>query len=98
VRQVTAADSFGRLTAERPPGPVADWRDGALCTQTDPEAFFPEQGAATGRALRVARQMCSACPVRTQCLEWALGHGEVLEGIWGGTTERERRRLKRRVA
>ena len=69
-----------------------EWQERALCAQTDPEAFFPEKGGST----REAKQICNSCDVRTECLEYALGHDERF-GIWGGLSERERRRLKRRV-
>jgi WhiB family redox-sensing transcriptional regulator len=68
------------------------WQDRALCAQTDPEAFFPEKGGST----REAKKVCRACEVRTECLEYALEHDERF-GIWGGLSERERRRLKRGV-
>ncbi len=66
------------------------WQERALCAQTDPEAFFPEKGGST----REAKQMCTRCEVRDECLDYALAHDERF-GIWGGTSERERRRLKR---
>jgi WhiB family redox-sensing transcriptional regulator len=69
-----------------------DWQDRALCAETDPEAFFPEKGGST----REAKRICSQCEVRSQCLEYALAHDERF-GIWGGLSERERRRLKRRA-
>jgi WhiB family redox-sensing transcriptional regulator len=68
----------------------ADWHERALCAQTDPEAFFPEKGGST----REAKKICSSCPVRAECLAYALAHDERF-GIWGGLSERERRRLKR---
>jgi WhiB family redox-sensing transcriptional regulator len=69
-----------------------DWQDRALCAETDPEAFFPEKGGST----REAKRICTGCEVRAQCLEYALAHDERF-GIWGGLSERERRRLKRRA-
>ncbi|MDR0346557.1 MAG: WhiB family transcriptional regulator [Nocardiopsaceae bacterium] len=66
------------------------WQDRALCAQTDPEAFFPEKGGST----REAKRVCRGCEVRRECLEYALAHDERF-GIWGGLSERERRRLKR---
>ena len=66
------------------------WQDRALCAQTDPEAFFPEKGGST----REAKKVCRTCDVRAECLEYALEHDERF-GIWGGMSERERRRLKR---
>ncbi|MGB8390448.1 WhiB family transcriptional regulator [Mycobacterium sp.] len=68
------------------------WQDRALCAQTDPEAFFPEKGGST----REAKKICLGCEVRHECLEYALEHDERF-GIWGGLSERERRRLKRGV-
>ena len=69
------------------------WQERALCAQTDPEAFFPEKGGST----REAKRICTTCAVRNECLEYALGNDERF-GIWGGLSERERRRLKRRVS
>jgi WhiB family transcriptional regulator, redox-sensing transcriptional regulator len=66
------------------------WQDRALCAQTDPEAFFPEKGGST----REAKKVCRGCEVRAECLEYALEHDERF-GIWGGLSERERRRIKR---
>lgn len=68
------------------------WQDRALCAQTDPEAFFPEKGGST----REAKRVCTGCEVRAECLEYALANDERF-GIWGGLSERERRKLKRRV-
>ncbi|MHA7134547.1 WhiB family transcriptional regulator [Oerskovia turbata] len=68
------------------------WQERALCAQTDPEAFFPEKGGST----REAKKVCTGCEVRAECLEYALEHDERF-GIWGGLSERERRKLKRRV-
>ena len=66
------------------------WQERALCAQTDPEAFFPEKGGST----REAKKVCRSCEVRAECLEYALQHDERF-GIWGGLSERERRRIKR---
>jgi WhiB family redox-sensing transcriptional regulator len=68
------------------------WQSEALCAQTDPEAFFPEKGGST----RDAKRICTSCDVRAQCLEYALQNDERF-GIWGGLSERERRKLKRRA-
>ena len=67
-----------------------DWQDRALCAQTDPEAFFPEKGGSP----REAKKVCRGCEVRLECLEYALERDERF-GIYGGLSERERRRLKR---
>ncbi|QQC89866.1 WhiB family transcriptional regulator [Streptomyces alfalfae] len=66
------------------------WETSALCAQTDPEAFFPEKGA----SVREAKRVCLACPVRPECLAYALAH-RGLTGIWGGLTPRERAHLRR---
>ncbi len=71
---------------------LLSWQEQALCAQTDPEAFFPEKGGST----REAKRICVGCDVRGECLEYALGQDERF-GIWGGLSERERRRLKRAV-
>lgn len=69
-----------------------EWMVDALCAQTDPEVFFPEQGGST----RAAKAVCAACPVRDECLAYALERREQ-HGVWGGTTELERRRLRREL-
>ena len=71
---------------------VLAWQDQALCAQTDPEAFFPEKGGST----REAKRVCAKCEVRQECLEYALDHDERF-GIWGGMSERDRRRLRRQA-
>ena len=68
------------------------WQADALCAQTDPEAFFPEKGGST----RDAKRICNQCEVKSECLEYALKNDERF-GIWGGLSERERRKLKRRA-
>lgn len=68
------------------------WQADAICAQTDPEAFFPEKGGST----RDAKRICSGCDVKQQCLEYALANDERF-GIWGGLSERERRKLKKRA-
>jgi WhiB family redox-sensing transcriptional regulator len=67
-----------------------DWQERALCAQTDPEAFFPEKGGST----REAKRICMGCEVKGQCLDYALDREERF-GIWGGMSERERRKLSR---
>ena len=73
-------------------GTEEQWQERALCAQTDPEAFFPEKGGST----REAKRICMGCEVRDECLEYALANDERF-GIWGGLSERERRRLKRGI-
>jgi len=81
VYSVSEGDAEGELA----------WQTDALCAQTDPEAFFPEKGGST----RDAKRLCEACPVSGQCLDYAMTNDEKF-GIWGGLSERERRRLRRR--
>ncbi|WP_456564329.1 WhiB family transcriptional regulator [Blastococcus sp. SYSU D00695] len=84
------------LTGELPASTWTDadageepWRMDALCAETDPEAFFPEKGGST----REAKRVCSGCTVKAECLEFALANDERF-GIWGGLSERERRRVR----
>jgi WhiB family redox-sensing transcriptional regulator len=66
------------------------WQARSNCMGVDPDLFFPERGAST----REAKEVCRGCVVREDCLEYALDNGEKF-GIWGGMSERERRRLRR---
>ncbi|RCH65586.1 WhiB family transcriptional regulator [Streptomyces sp. SDr-06] len=76
-----------------------DWRHQASCREEDPELFFPI--GTTGPALvqiEEAKAVCRyRCPVREQCLRWALASGQD-EGVWGGLSADERRLIKRRAA
>jgi WhiB family transcriptional regulator, redox-sensing transcriptional regulator len=74
----------------------ADWRDQAACRDVDPELFFPV-GNAGPALLQIgqAKQVCAGCPVRAPCLDWALDSGKEA-GVWGGTSEHERRALRSR--
>jgi WhiB family redox-sensing transcriptional regulator len=75
-----------------------DWSDSAACRHHDPELFFPEGTAGPARRESdQAKQVCQACPVRTPFLDFALRYGHAF-GIWGGTTEGERRDIRRVVA
>lgn len=69
------------------------WQSRANCLGVDPDLFFPERGAST----REAKEVCRGCEVRGECLEFALRNGEKF-GIWGGLSERERRRIRRQRA
>ncbi len=71
------------------------WRDESLCKDTDPELFFPV--GTTGMALAqidAAKRVCGECPVQALCLEFALNTNQD-SGIWGGTSEDERRKIRR---
>ncbi len=67
-----------------------DWRDYAACRDVDPDLFFPlgTSGASLFQ-IEEAKQICRTCPVCGPCLRWALESGD--DGVWGGTTEDERR-------
>jgi WhiB family transcriptional regulator, redox-sensing transcriptional regulator len=69
---------------------IPDWKARANCMGVDPDLFFPERGMST----REAKEVCRGCVVREDCLEYALANGEKF-GIWGGLSERERRRIRR---
>jgi WhiB family redox-sensing transcriptional regulator len=72
-----------------------NWVQQALCRDEDPELFFPI--GSTGPAavqVEAAKQVCFGCPVRLECLEWALATAQDA-GVWGGFSEEERRALRR---
>lgn len=84
----------GRMSAQFELGTEElEWHRYANCLGVDPDLFFPERGAST----REAKEVCRGCVVREQCLEFALTNGEKF-GIWGGMSERERRRIRRQRA
>ena len=68
----------------------ADWMERGKCREMDPALFFPNDGM----GVQVAQRICAECPVREECLEYALAN-RVDHGVWGGTSERERRRILR---
>ncbi|HSH60460.1 MAG TPA: WhiB family transcriptional regulator [Acidimicrobiales bacterium] len=70
--------------------PERTWQRQANCMGVDPDLFFPERGAST----REAKEVCRGCVVREECLEYAIVNSEKF-GIWGGLSERERRRIRR---
>jgi WhiB family redox-sensing transcriptional regulator len=72
-----------------------DWRDHAACRDTNPDLFFPV--GTTGPAIEQidqAKAVCRECPVQGACLEFALVTNQD-SGVWGGTSEEERRKLRR---
>ena len=77
-------DLFEFLSEDR------SWQSKANCMGVDPDLFFPERGAST----KEAKEVCRGCVVKDECLEFALRNGEKF-GIWGGMSERERRRVRR---
>jgi WhiB family redox-sensing transcriptional regulator len=90
VRSLAEAPAPGAVLAALV-RPSAAWQEEALCSQTDPESFFPDKGGST----KAAKAVCARCPVRAECLEHALAHEERF-GVWGGLSERERYRLAAR--
>jgi WhiB family redox-sensing transcriptional regulator len=76
-----------------------NWRDLALCRREDPDLFFPLGNVTSGPTLiqiDEAKEVCRRCPVTERCLAWAM-NSEPVEGIWGGTTEAERRAMRLRT-
>jgi WhiB family redox-sensing transcriptional regulator len=90
-------DTRVHLPPRPAPSGSPDWRDLAACRDRDPELFFPigNAGPALGQVAR-AKQICAGCTVRAPCLEWALASGQEA-GVWGGTSEDERRVLRAAV-
>ena len=78
--------STQRRRSYAPPG---DWSHQALCLSADADAFYPEKGQPVAQA----QAICYRCPVRQPCLEYALGNNE-RHGVFGGLSERQRRRLR----
>ena len=72
-----------------------DWRDDALCVEVSGDLFFPLPGA--DARVAEAKSICDACDVQAQCLAYALDNN-IEDGIWGGHTPNERRKLKREAA
>lgn len=77
-------------TPEPQPDPDLTWQQQGACNGVDPDLFFPERGEPT----EPAKAVCADCHVRTECLDYALDNRE-MHGIWGGMSERERRRIRR---
>lgn len=79
-------------------GGSVSWQHQAACHTEDPELFFPVGNAGPARIqAQQAKRICETCPVRDACLAYALDIGESV-GVWGGTTEDERRTMKRRTS
>src|SRR5215203_5887957 len=91
-RSVGVEEVFGMQERDVDEDGALGWQERALCAQTDPEAFFPEKGGST----REAKKVSLSCDVRGECLEDAVAQDERV-GIWGGLSEREGRKLKKRA-
>mgnify|MGYP000852312034 CR=1 FL=1 len=89
---MTEATVVSRLHVEGAISPPMNmtWRTKGACLGLDPQIFYPE----TDEDAQPAKEVCEGCPVQTACLEYALARREK-DGIWGGCTERERRRIIR---
>lgn len=75
------------------------WSNQAACLKEDPELFYAPgtEGVKMSRAaVEQAKAVCAGCPVRAECLDWAIEHNEMEHGVWGGQTPHERRNTKRR--
>ena len=82
---------FGSSTG----GTNAPFFDGSqVCAQVDPELFFPDNPAESVINMKLVKPLCKSCEFQTECLEYALSNRELL-GIWAGTTEKDRARLRR---
>lgn len=66
------------------------WMAESLCAQVDPELFFPDKGAST----KEAKKVCQKCPVTSECLEYAMSSDDRY-GVFGGLSERDRRKLRK---
>lgn len=88
------SDTSQRLLRRQPGSADTDWRNRAACREVDPDLFFPV-GVSGPALLQIeeAKRVCRACPVHSPCLRWAVESGENT-GVWGGTTEDERRMLR----
>lgn len=78
-----------RLASEKQPPAGTSWLARGLCLHFDDDLFFPGRGESTAEA----KAICRRCPVKTPCLEYALGRGAYCNGVWGATSQRERRKI-----
>ena len=93
---MSRADLIGEFdvgTLPANPSPPDMWQERAACYGIEPDVFFPIAEEEAGPALA----FCRSCSIRDECLAWALKNGERY-GVWGGTTEQQRRRIQRQVA
>jgi WhiB family redox-sensing transcriptional regulator len=104
-RHAATADPVGaeviRLVSVTDPHEVV-WQDLASCAEASGDYWYPEKDGVT-REAKTAKRICAACPVRPQCLEFALDHmtttyGAGMYGIWAGTTVNQRKQMLRQAA
>lgn len=74
---------------------MQNWREQAVCRNSDPEKFFPERGETPGLVRRIIKTTCDICPVKNECLEFSIKNN-IVEGIWGGVSGQTRRKLRHR--
>lgn len=72
--------------------PNPEWMDDAACADVDPDLFFPKRGDSV--TMRRAKAVCDSCPVKVECLDYAMAEA-IKFGVWGGMSERQRRRMRR---
>ena len=89
-RGVLASRGSRQFTSPTTSDDEIPWQAFGLCAQVDPELFFPEPGDSA----TAAKEICGRCDVQAECLDWALERGERF-GVWGGTTELDRRELRK---
>ncbi|MEV0777491.1 WhiB family transcriptional regulator [Streptomyces sp. NPDC050433] len=92
---MTARPHIDQTQTDRTGADAWEWLRDAACADADPELFFPVGDAdPAAEQVKRAKEVCHGCPVESRCLEWALNTG-LTSGVWGGTDEAERRRLRR---
>jgi len=74
---------------------MQNWRENAVCKNSDPEKFFPERGETPGFVRDLIKTTCDICTVRNECLEFSITNN-IVEGIWGGVSGHTRRQLRQR--
>lgn len=85
---IDLGDLFTLARRLRPMETATDWMDDGTCRDHPPATFFPSDGV----GVEVAKRICVTCPVVDTCLEYAL-ENHIDHGVWGGTSERQRRRI-----
>ncbi len=87
----STSNTTGIALSAPDPDSTTGWMALGLCRMYSPSTFFPSDGVGVDKA----RKICAGCPVKTECLEHALEH-RIEHGVWGGCSERERRRILKR--
>jgi WhiB family redox-sensing transcriptional regulator len=76
------------------PEPNVTWQSQGACKGSDPDQYFPHPYVSHAQIVSI-RAVCEACPVRRECADWGIHHEQL--GIWGGTTDRQRREIRRKL-